>query len=503
MYGLDDILRLGMPLVLNGSVLLLALIGTLVGLFIGAMPGLSGVMAMAVLIPLTYSMTPQQAFALLLPTYVAGTFGGSIGAILLNIPGTGAAIMTTLDGHPMALRGEAGYAIGLSCVYSFIGGTVSAFFLAFFAPVLALWAIRLGSREYFSVAVFGLGVIAYISPSIVKGLLAGALGLLFSTVGLDPITGYSRFLFGRVELTGGLEFVAVMIGVFGLGEILFALDRGLAGRPVATSIRGRILPKMSDLLKTIPTTLRAVVTGLFIGIIPASGPTIASVVSYGLEKRVGKRRDELGTGIADGIAAAETANNSATGAAIVPMIALGIPGDAVTAVMIGALLLHGLRPGPALFMERPEIVSSIFILFMVGNVLFLVLGLAGAKFFARLLRTPQKILLPVVAAFCFIGTYAVRTSVFDVYVVVAFGILGFLMRKVNVSPAPFVLGFILGPIVEDNLRRALIIGGGNVLTFFSRPVSAVLLILTFFLILSPSLLGLMGKKKTRIMSHHG
>jgi putative tricarboxylic transport membrane protein len=345
-----------------------------------------------------------------------------------------------------------------------------------------------------------LGVIAYISPSILKGLLAGTIGLLFSTIGLDPITGYSRFLFGRAELTGGLEFVAVMIGVFGLGEILFALDRGIANRPIITEIRGRLLPRPADLIRTIPTTLRAIVTGLFIGIIPASGPTIASVTAYGLEKRVGRRRKELGTGIADGISAAETANNAATGAAIVPMIALGIPGDAVTAVLIGALLLHGLRPGPALFVERPDIVSSIFILFMIGNVLFLVLGLAGARVFARILRTPQKILLPVVAVFCFIGTYAVRTSVFDVYIVTAFGILGFFMRKVDVAPAPLILGFILGPIVEDNLRRALIISGGNVLAFFARPVSAILLILTFFLILSPTLLRLPGRKKPVISS---
>ncbi len=501
MFTLKEILNLGLPLVLDGGVLLLALAGTLVGMFIGAMPGLTGVMAMSILIPLTYTMSPTEAFALLLPTYVASTYGGSISAILLNIPGTGAAIMTTLDGHPMALRGEAGRALGLSCTYSFIGGIVSGLFLAFLAPILALWAIKLGSREFFAVAVFGLGIIAYISPSILKGLLAGSIGLLLATVGMDPISGYSRFLFGRAELTGGLEFVAVMIGLFGVGEIMFVFAKGVVERPRVQREIGLTLPNLKDLIKTIPTTIRSIIVGLFVGIIPASGPTIASVTAYGLEKRVGKRRDLLGTGIAEGLSAAETANNAATGAAIVPMIALGIPGDAVTAILIGAFMLHGLRPGPAMFISNPDIISGIFILFMLGNVLFFIIGLFGAKWFAKILDTPQKILLPIVTVFCFIGTYAVRTSMFDVFVAVVFGFIGLLMRRAGIPIAPMILGFILGPIVEDNLRRSLIIGGGNVLTFLERPVSAVLLVLTILLILSPSILSVLVKKKIKVNIH--
>jgi len=433
-----------------------------------------------------------------LTTYVSSTYGGSISAILLNIPGTGAAIMTTFDGHPMSQRGEAGRALGLSCTYSFIGGATSAVFLAFFAPILALWAIKLGSREFFAVSIFGLGIIAYISPSIMKGLLAGAIGLLLATVGMDPITGFSRFLFGRPELTGGLEFVAVMIGLFGLGEILFTIDRGITERPKIKEKIGRTLPNLSDLLRTIPTTIRSIIVGLFIGIIPASGPTIASVTSYGLEKRIGKRRHLLGTGIAEGLSAAESANNAATGASIVPMIALGIPGDSVTAILIGALLLHGLRPGPAMFISNPDIVSSIFILFMLGNILFLIFGLLGAKYFAKILNTPQRILLPIVTVFCFIGTYTVRTSFFDVYITVLFGMIGFLMRKSGIPIAPMILGFILGPIVEDNLRRSLILSGGSVMTFFERPISAVILILTIVLLISPSILNLIFKKKVKV-----
>lgn len=489
MYGLGEIISQGMPLVAEPSVLLLALLGTLVGVFVGALPGLSGVMAMAILVPVTYSMSPQQAFGLLLPTYVAGTYGGSISAILLNIPGTGAAIMTGFDGHPMATRGEAGYAISLSCTYSFLGGMVGALVLMFLAPLVALWAIRLGSREYFAVALFALSVIAATSPSLLKGLIAATLGILLSTVGLDPINAYSRFTFGLPQLTGGLEFVALMVGIFGLAEVLVAIDRESGPGSLPNAPIHRQLPKIKDMARHIGITARSLAVGLFIGVVPACGPTIASAVSYGLEKRVGSRREKLGTGIPEGIIAAETANNAAAGAAIVPMMTLGIPGDAVTAVLIGALLLHGIRPGPALFLQRPGVVSSFFLLFLLANVLLLIIGLIGARWFARVLYTPRRFLLPVVAALCFAGTYAVRTSIFDIGVLVASGILGFGLRKVGIAPAPLILGFVLGPILEDNLRRSLILTGGQVGGFLQRPVTALLLVATVIVLLSPILLS--------------
>lgn len=498
MYGLGEILSQGLPLVLDPFVIMLALIGSTLGLIVGALPGLSGVMAMAILIPLTYTLTPPQAFALLLPTYTAGAYGGSIGAILLNIPGTGAAIMTALDGHPMAQRGEAGRAIGITCTYSFIGGTVSAVFLAFFAPIIAHWALRLGSHEVAAVAIFGLGVISYISPSVVLGLISGAFGLLLATMGVDPINGYSRFVFGVPQLAGGLQFVPVMIGLFGLGEILISVDRGLTETRIPKTRISQVVPKLSVLVRTIPTAIRSLLSGLFIGIIPASGPTIASVVSYGLEKRVGKNRDQLGKGSPEGLVAAETANNAATGAAIVPMITLGIPGDAVTAILIGALLLHGLRPGPSLFIEHPDIVSSIFILFFLGNVFFFIIALLGARLFVYALRTPQRLLLPIVTVLCFVGSFSVRNNVFDVIVLIAFGLLGYFMRKVKLPPAPLILGFILGPIVEDNLRRALIISDGSLLGFFTRPISAVLVTLTVLLLVSPLLFKLLGAQRVGV-----
>jgi putative tricarboxylic transport membrane protein len=500
MLGLTDVLTLGLPLVLTPSVLGLAVLGSLVGIIVGALPGLTAVMAVAIMIPLTYTMSPQEAFALLLTAYSGAVFGGSLGAILLNIPGTGAAIMTTFDGYPMRCRGEAGRAIGLAVTSSFVGGVASAFFLAFAAPIIALWALRWGAHEYFAVAFFGLGVIAYISPSILKGLIAGAFGLLISTVGTDPQSAYPRFTFGQADLMSGLQFVPVMIGLFGLGEIFIAIENGITLARIEKfkqKIRG-LIPELPVLLRLIPTSLRSIIVGTIIGVIPASGPTIASVVSYGLEKRVGKRREEMGTGVPEGIASAEVANNAATGAAIVPLITMGIPGDSTTAVLLGAFLLHGLRPGPSLFIDRPEIISSILILFMLGNIFFFLFGLLGMRLFVLVLQTPQKILLPAVMALCVIGSYAVQNSPFDILILIVFGCLGYLMRKLEMPVAPTILGFVLGPIVEDNLRRALILSDGNALDFFTRPVSATLILLTILLLVSPYVLGLFTGKKIKV-----
>ena len=301
MLSFPEALTVGLPLVLTPSVIALSIIGTFLGIVIGATPGLTAVMAVAIMTPLTYTMQPEQAFALLLPAYAGATFGGSLGAILLNIPGTGAAIMTTLDGYPMCNRGEAGHAIGLSVISSFVGGVVSALFLAFTAPTIAMWALKLGAHEYFAVAFFGLGMIAYVSPSINKGLIAGAIGILVATIGTDPQTAYPRFMFDKPELMSGLQFVPVMIGLFGLGEILLAVEKGISSAEFTKQRIKGLIPKLNILLRLIPTSIRAIIVGTVIGVIPASGPTIASVVSYGLEKRIGKRRDEMGTGVPEGI----------------------------------------------------------------------------------------------------------------------------------------------------------------------------------------------------------
>jgi putative tricarboxylic transport membrane protein len=480
-------LTIGLPLILKPSILLFAFLGSLIGLVVGALPGLTSAMAVSVMIPLTYSLSPEQAFALLLPAYAAGTFGGSIGAILLNIPGTGAAIMTAFDGYPMRLRGEAGRAIGIAATSSLIGGLASALFLVAAAPIAAKWAIQLGSHEYFAIAIFGLAIIAYISPSIVKGLTAGAFGLLLATVGNDPAGAFPRFTFDEPALVGGLTFVPVMIGLFGLAEVFWALENKItAQQPVRQEISGT-MKSAWEVLKNYPVLIRSTVIGLFVGIMPASGPTIGSVVSYGAEKRIGKNRDKMGDGAPEGIIAAEAANNSGTGGALVPMMALGIPGDAVTAILIGALLIHGLQPGPALFLDQPELVSSMFLLFILGNILFVAIGLIGLKWLLRILETPTKYLIPIILAFCVVGAFAASNSVFDIAVLIIFGVVGYVMRKMRMPVAPMVLGFILGPLIEDNLRRALILDDGSPFGFFTRPFSATLLVIIIIMLISPAL----------------
>lgn len=490
-------LTAGLPLVLTPSVLALALAGSLLGVLIGALPGLSGTMALAIMVTLTYPLSPAEAFALLLPTYAAATFGGSLGAILLNIPGTGAALMTTYDGNPLCRKGEAGFAIGLVCFSSFLGGIVSAFFLAFFAPVVALWALKFGAHEYFAVALLGLGIIAYISPSIAKGLLAGLLGLLISTVGSDPQTAMPRFTFGESALLSGLQFVPVMIGLFGISEIMMSICANGTGAQVVRQRLKGMLPSFAMIRRLAPTTLRSTLTGLAIGSLPAAGPTIASVVSYGLEKRIGRNREEMGKGAPEGLVAAESANNAATGASMVPMISLGIPGDAVTAILIGALMIHGLRPGPSLFLQSGDLVSSLFILFIIGNVLFLAIGLLGARLLVRVLHVPPRVLYPLMLVLCVIGSYAAQNSAFDIAVLMVFGAIGFVMRLLTVPIAPMILGFILGPLVEDNLRRALMLSDGQVSDFFARPLSGGLITATLVLLIGPYIFRAVFKGRAR------
>lgn len=498
MFDMWSALTAGLPLILTPTVMLLAVAGALLGVVIGALPGLSGTMALAIMVTLTYPLSPAEAFALLLPTYAAATFGGSIGAILLNIPGTGAAVMTTFDGTPLRQQGKAGFAIGVACVTSFFGGIVSALFLAALAPVVALWALRFGAHEYFAVAIFGLGVIAYISPSIGKGLMAALLGLLLGTIGADPQTAYPRFTYGETALTSGLQFVPVMIGLFGVSEIFLSLKQGIIQRQVIRQKLTSVLPSLRQLIRLLPTTLRSTLVGLSIGVLPAAGPTIATVVSYGLEKRFGRNRKQMGRGAPEGIAAAESANNAATGASMVPMVALGIPGDAVTAILIGALMIHGIRPGPAMFLSNGDVVSSLFLLFIIGNILFLIVGLFAVRYLVRALDVPPRVLLPTMLLLCVLGSYAVQNNPFDVMVLFAFGVIGFVMRLLTMPIAPMLLGFILGPLVEDNLRRALMLSDGRVEDFFTRPLSGALLAITLFVVASPFVTRLLFRGTSRV-----
>ena len=488
----------GLPLILHLDVMLMLLTGVISGVIIGALPGLTANMAVAIMTPLTYGMGPTAAFGLLLGAYCGGVYGGSITAIIAKIPGTPSAMMTTLDGYPMGQRGEAGKAIGIATVASCIGGMISVITLALFAPVVANFALEFSAQEYFAIAVFGLSIIAYISPSsMARGLLSGCIGMLFSTIGTDPINGYARFTFGNINLLTGLELLPVLIGTFGLAEALSVAEKPMDGSIEVNKQIGRILPTWEDMKRITPTMIRSSPIGTIVGAVPAAGGTIAAIVAYGIEKRFCKRAELLGTGIPEGVATPEAANNASTGGAMIPMLTLGIPGDSITAILIGAMLIHGLQPGPMLFQDNFDIVSAIFLLMALANILFLGVGLVGARVVGKIIQTPMGILLPIIIFFCLVGTYAIRNEPFDLMIMVLFGVTGFILNKINIPTAPLILGFILSPIVESNLRRSLVLSNGDLTTLFTRPLSATFLILTIVILFYPQIHGVIKRATGR------
>lgn len=494
MSSLIELYTLGLPLVFNAEALTMLVIGCIGGVAIGALPGLTATMAVAVMTPLTFGMSTQSAFALLIGAYCAGVYGGCITAVVAKIPGTPSSLMTMLDGYPMGQRGEAGKAIGIATVSSVIGGLISVLILALFAPVIANFALDFSAQEYFAIALFGLSVIAYISPgSMVKGLLAGSLGLLLATIGCDPMDGYGRYTLGSFNLLSGIELLPLLIGMFGIAEVFASAEERMGTVEVTKSI-GRVIPSWADTRRLLPTIARGAGIGVGVGALPAAGGTIAAIIAYGLEKRLSPHPERFGTGIAEGVAAPESANNATTGGAMIPMLTLGIPGDAITAILIGALLIHGLQPGPMLFTENMPVVSSIFIMMALANVLFLGIGLAGARLVSRIVATPMRLLLPIIVLLCVIGVYAVRNSTFDLWMLALFGLLGYLFNKGGIPSASFVLGFILGPLVESNLRRSLTLADGDLTTFFTRPICATFIALTFAVMLFPYLARLLRKR---------
>ena len=460
------------------------LCGTVGGVLVGALPGLSSTMATALLLPFTVTMEPIPAIALLSALYCAGTYGGSITAILINAPGAPPAVATALDGYPMAQRGEAGRALGMATVSSTIGGIFSVLVLIVAAPALARLAYNFGAPEYFALAIFGLSMLASISgESAVKNLLGGAFGVLISTVGVDFTTGVERFVFGYPELTQGIHFIPVMIGLFAGSELLTqaaTLDV-VYNRVARIAVR---LPSREDFRKVAGTIARSCGIGTFIGILPAEGGTVAAMIGYNEAKRWSKNPEEFGKGAIEGIAGPEAANNSATGGAMVPTLALGIPGSGTTAVILGALMVHGLRPGPYLFKEQPDLLYGIFAAMLLANVMFMVLGMGGAKLFARITLIPRTFLWPAVFVLAGVGSYALDQKLLDVGIMLTMGLLGFVFRRYGFSAAPIIMGLILGELVENTLKQSLLIFEQNWLMFFQRPI-----VVTFFVL---TVLGLFG-----------
>lgn len=491
-----DVVLEGLALLIDPFNIFLILCGVLIGVLVGALPGLSSPIAVALLLPFTISLEPVPAIAMMAALYCAGTFGGSITAILINAPGAPPAVATAFDGYPMAKRGEAGRALGLAAVSSVSGGIISLVIFLLATPFLAQVALKFRPQEYFALAVFALSMLASISgKSSIRNLIAGAVGVLIGTVGIHLTTGVERFTFGNAEFSDGIHFVPVLIGLFAMSELLNQSQTLTVVYERITSVVVK-LPSREDFKKIKWTILRSSGIGTFIGILPAEGSTIAAIIGYNEAKRWAKNKEDFGKGDPVGIAGPEAANNAATGGAMVPTLALGIPGSATTALILTALILHGFRPGPYLLRETPEFIYAIFGAMLIANFMFLAIGLAGAKFFARVTMIPRTLLWPAVFVFSLVGAYSYSSSIFDVWVMVIAGVVGFVMRRHGFGAAPLVMGLILGALVEESLSQSMILFDNNWFRFFESPIVVFFFILTLLGLFWP-LLSLWVRKLFR------
>jgi len=468
----------------NPSSLMFILIGVTAGIIVGCLPGLTATMGCALLIPFTFSMEPIQGLLMLMGIFTGGIYGGSVSGILIRTPGTPAAAATLLDGYPMSVNGEAGKAIGISTIASFIGGTIGALIMAFLAPQIAQFGLRFGPAEFFSLAIFGLTMIISISgESLLKGAIAALVGLLITTIGFDPLSGVPRFTFGSDNLLGGITFIPALIGLFGFAQVFRNIEK-MEIVPQVKSKVGKILPKFSEIKPLLPTMFKSGGMGTFTGSVPGLGADIAAFIAYGEAKRTSKKPEEFGKGSHEGVAAPEAANNGATGGAMIPMLTLGVPGDAVTAVLLGALTIHGFQPGPLLFRDHLEIVYPIFAGMILCQLALLIIGLSGARIFAKLINIDAKVLTSIIFLLCIVGSYSMRFSFFDVGLALVIGVIAYFMGHAKFPVSPILLALILGPMAEMNMRRALMLSQDDPSIFFTRPISAIFLAMAVFMAIS-------------------
>jgi putative tricarboxylic transport membrane protein len=491
---------------LDPQLLGLIALGTFAGIYVGAIPGLSVTMAVSILISFTFSWDIFPALCLMVGIYMGGVYGGSRTAILLNIPGAPSAIATALDGYPLAQKGEAGEAIGISTVMSFVGGAIGIATLAVAAPTVSEFALRFQPRDYMLLAILGILLVGSLSgESLVKGVFAGALGLLIGAVGLDPLTAQERFTFGIIDLWGGISFIAVMIGLFGISEALMQLHH--IDKLAVKQAISRIVPSWGAVRKYLPLSLQASAIGVFIGALPGTGGDIAALLAYDHAKRVTKNPEvPFGKGAREGLVAPEAANNAAVGGAFIPMITLGIPGDAVTAIIIGAMFIHGLNPGPMLMIDRPEMFWFIVGALVAANVFMLIFGLTGIRLFVKIVELPRAILIPMILLLSIVGAYAVSNSLMDVYWAIGFGVLGYFMKLYGYQVGPVILGVILSRLIDENWRRAIISDredlGRLLWGTLQSPLSAVLLASVILIFVSQTpLWGGVGRGLNRFWGH--
>ncbi|WP_413043340.1 tripartite tricarboxylate transporter permease [Pseudomonas sp. YJ42] len=482
------------------NLLMLTALGTFAGIYIGAIPGLSVTMAVSILVSFTFGWDVNQALALIVGIYIGGVYGGSRSAILLNIPGAPSSVATAFDGYPLAKLGEAGQAIGLSTVMSVIGGLVGTLLLATAAPVIGDLALKFAPRDYFLIAGIGLLLVGSLAKgSLAKGIFAAALGAIIGMVGMDPVTAEGRFTLGQIELMGGIHYVVVMIGLFGVAEA-FSMMHNLDTAPVKQKV-DKIIPSFAMVLKFLPLSIRTSIIGVVVGVLPGVGGDIAALMAYDHAKRsVKKPTRPFGEGAYEGLVAPETANSAAVGGAYVPMLTLGMPGDAVTAVIIGALVIHGLNPGPMLMVENPHIFWFTVGNLALANVFLLIFGLAGIKLFAKMVEIPKAILVPLILVLCAVGTYSINSSMTEVYWMLGFGLVGYFLKTFGFQMGPVILGVILGPLMDTSYRQAMSSVGDNPTAFitdlFVNPLSLLLTAGLILILLGNSpLKGLLKRRK--------
>ncbi|WP_327583960.1 tripartite tricarboxylate transporter permease [Nonomuraea sp. NBC_00507] len=484
----------GFGVVFQPENLFYCLLGVTLGMLIGVLPGLGPAATIAVLLPITYNIEPTAAIIMLAGIFYGAQYGGTITSVLLRLPGEASSVVTAIDGHALAKQGRAGSALGIAAIGSFIGGTVAIIGLTFVAPLVAGFALDFGPSEYTALALLGILLITTLGTgSPLKSILMATVGLLLATVGQDPLEGVSRLTFGVDQLLDGIDFVIVAMGLFGVGEILYNLE-SLRRPPEAAAPVGSVYPSRAELSESKGAITRGSFLGFLLGILPGGGATMASMVAYAVEKRAGKQPERFGKGAIQGVAGPESANNAAATSSFIPLLTLGIPANATMAIMFGALLIQGITPGPALVAEKPDLFWGVVNSMYVGNLLLLAMSMPLIGVFVRILRVRQAILAPLTILVTMIGVYTVRMSVFDMFLMVGLGVLGYLMKKAGFEPGPLVLAFVLGSLLESSFRRSMRIFGGDVTGFLTQPITATLLAVIVLIIVVPPVLRLSKRK---------
>lgn len=486
-------LMMGFSIALSLENLLFALIGCILGTLIGLLPGLGPAAGTAILIPITFKLNPTPAIIMLAAIYYGAMYGGTITSVLINVPGEAASVVTCLDGYAMAKQGRAGPALGIAAIGSFVGGTVATFGLVLVALPLARFALKFGPPEYFSLLCVGLSLVMGLAgKSLVHALMMGILGLLVSLIGVDPIQGAPRFTFGIPRLMDGVKFVPVVMGFFGIGEILLNAEKTLTAVMKTSGKVTSFLPRRDEWRISVTSILRGTGLGFFLGLIPGTNSAVASFMSYIIEKKVSKHPEKFGTGVIEGVAAPETANNAYANAALIPLFTLGLPGSPTIAILMGALIMNGLMPGPLLFKQHAAFVWAVIASLYIGNVILLILNLPLVGWWAKILKIPYQTLTVLILIFCIVGAYSLDNNLFDVGVMIVCGVLGYLFKKLDFPMAPAILTLILGPMLERSLRESLSISQGDFSIFFTRPISLTFLIITMIILITSGRKALFG-----------